>query len=262
MAVNSPVMTSPTRLVSTSVDDRAHALRRVVMFAGLSEAHRRTVAAASQSVQLRRSEVLFLQGTHPSAMYVVVSGVMELSLANADGDRKVLEIIGAGQSLGEAVLFLQRPFPVDARALAATSLVRVPASIIDELIDSDTGFARAMLASMSVRLHNRVRDIEMFTLATARQRVVGFLLGQLASAHDGAERHGECMNQPPLDAGVRDGGIVVLPASKATVASRLGMSPETLSRTLTELAQSGAVVVDGKRLTVPSTDTLAELAAV
>ena len=166
-------------------------------------------------MKLARGEQLFPRGTPASCFYGVVTGLIQLSVSNADGDEKVVEIIRAGQTLGEAMMFLGRSFPVDARALQDTTLLRVPADVIEALFDSEPRFARSVVASLSLRLHSLVADVEMYSLHSATERVVGHLLG-LLDAQPGTTR-------------------VAFAPSKAVVASRLGMKPESLSRAFARL---------------------------
>lgn len=246
-------------------------LSKLAMFSNVDEALLQRVAQDCRRVHVARGDYLFTRGTASRCFYGVESGLIELSLSNSNGETKVLEIISPGQSLGEAVMFLQRPFPVDARSLATTQLLEVPAATVNTLLSRDPHFARTMLASMSLRLHNRVRDIEMFTLNTAKQRTVGFLLGKLAdqTPHTGERVDGmlgDYLNHPPVDtsphdATCNDGGVIELPAAKAKIASRLGMTPETFSRVLAGLAADGQIAQSGRTITITDPAALAAHAA-
>lgn len=253
-----PTPESPTPESPTRLDRIVAVLAKMAMFSSLDQALLQRVAQDCRRIEVARGEHLFTRGTASRCFYGVESGLMELGLSNSEGETKVLEIIGPGQSLGEAVMFLQRPFPVDSRALVKTHLVEVPAATVNTLLSRDPHFARAMLASMSLRLHNRVRDIEMFTLNTAKQRTVGFLLGKLADLEPDTRVDGmlgDYVNHPPVDAPLDrvnrgDGGVIELPAAKAKIASRLGMTPETFSRVLAGLAADGLIVQTGRTITI------------
>jgi hypothetical protein len=68
---------------------------------------------------------------------------------------------------------------VDAVSLVATKVLFVPIDAVDRLLEPDQGFVRALLASMALRLHTMVADIEMYTLRSAMQRFVSFLMREL-----------------------------------------------------------------------------------
>jgi CRP-like cAMP-binding protein len=85
-----------------------------------------------------------------------------------------------------------------------------------------------MLAGISRRLHGLVHDVEVYALHSGLQRVIGYLLRDVeADAASGGE---------PV--------TVSLPVSKATIASRLSLTPEYFSRVLHELEAAGLVRID------------------
>ena len=198
-----------------------------------------TVASRSRRVRVARGECLFVRLTPATCFYGVVSGLVQLSVTSAEGAEKVIEIIRPHQTMGEAVMFLGRPFPVDARALEDSEVIAVPADVIDALFDSEPRFARSVAASLSMRLHSLIRDVEMYSLQPATERVVGHLLGLLAQA--------------PAS------GRVTFAPSKGVVANRLGMKPETLSRVLRDLADAGLVKPSGRGLIIEDAAALAAL---
>lgn len=201
------------------------------LFSRLSAGQLDRVVAGTRPVELGRGQVLFFAGDPCDAFFAVVSGQMKLTLSNPEGLEKVLEIISAGETFGEAVMFAGRPYPVTATALLRTTLITIKASVVLELVEVDTMFARRMLAGMAMRLHTMINDVEDISLHTATQRVVGLLLS-LAGDHPTA------------------GTVVTLPAGKAVVASRLSLKPETFSRTLHDLTAAGLIDVDGAHITV------------
>ena len=84
-----------------------------------------------------------------------------------------------------------------------------------------------MLGHLSQRLHMRIREIEYLTLESATHRLVRMIESRL-----------------PLD---MDGPAEIqLQESRQEIASRLSMKPETLSRILRSLPDSGAIAsMDG-----------------
>lgn len=213
----------------------ADVLAGLPLFGSLDRTQLAGLAAESTRHTLARGELLFPRGTPSHGCYGVMDGLIQLSVSNPQGDAKVLEIVHPGESFGEAVMFLRRPYPVDATAIIASEVVLVPSSVIDSLLARDPAFARTMLAALSARLHTRVLDLEMFTLRTASQRVAAFLLGALA---DG------------------EAGSVKLDSPNHVLASRLAMSPETFSRVLRDLVAAGLIVRTGRTVHVPHVPAL------
>lgn len=187
------------------------------------------VAASVRPRGLARGETLFRAGDPCTAFFCVASGQVKLTLGSPDGGEKILEIVSAGETFGEAVMFAGRPYPVTATALLASELLVVPASTVLDLVAQDPMFARRMLAGMAVRLHTMIDDVHALSLRTGAQRVVGLLLSLAGEA-------------PAA------GTEVTLPAGKAVLASRLNLTPETFSRALRDLSSRGLVRVSGRRV--------------
>ena len=215
-------------MTATSLDIPS-LLQRMPLFSQLADADIRKVACHARERRLTRGAVLFQRGDMPHGFYLVISGQIKLAFSSAQGTEKVVEIVGPMQSFGEAVMFMNAPCPVFAEALTDTVLIHVGQSVVTELIDQDSTFAHKLLAGMAIRLHGLVRDVETYSLRSSAQRVIGYLL-QLADSDRPCE----------LD----------LPTSKQVIASRLNLTPETLSRIFHDLSDAGMITVHGKRITL------------
>ncbi len=204
-------------------------VRRIPLFSELTDSDIERVTRYARERALARGEVLFQRGDQPHGFYFVISGQIKLAFSSPQGTEKVVEIVGPMQSFGEAVLFLEHPYPVFAEALAETRLLHIGQAIVTELIEQDPSFAKKLLAGMAIRLHGLVQDVETYSLRSSTQRVIGYLLQQ-------ADRDTPC--------------DIALPTSKQVIASRLNLSPETLSRIFHDLSENGLITVHGKRITL------------
>lgn len=209
-------------------------LRRLPLFAGLTPEQIEVIGAGSHFTSLARGEVLFHQGDPVRGFFFVLRGQVQLAVSSAEGAEKVVEIVAAGESFGEAVVFEGLRYPVTSTALVATDLLAVSSAAVLDLLDRDPAFARRMLANMAVRLRRLVRDVESYSLRSGVQRVVGFLLHEAQAAGG--------------DAGSGARPTVHLTTSKHVLASRLNLAPETFSRVLRELSAEGLISVEGRRI--------------
>lgn len=217
-------------------------LSRLPLFATIGDEAIAHIAAATREKRLARGEVLFQRGDISRGFHVVVQGQVKLAVSSAQGNEKVVEIVGPQQSFGEAVMFMDRPYLVFAEALIDnTLLLTIAKNAVFELLERDPHFARRMLAGLSMRLHGLVQDVESYTLRSSTQRLIGYLLQHCESfeAEPNAER------------------TIALPTSKQVIASRLNLTPETLSRIFAELSHAGLIAVQGKQITIHDPDRLA-----
>jgi CRP-like cAMP-binding protein len=166
---------------------------------------------------------------------VVVTGQVKLFVLSPGGQEKVVELIGPGQSFGEAIMFTDRPYILGAQSLVDTLLLTVSKDAVIREIERDHRFALRMLAGLSRRMHGLVHDVEAYALHSGLQRVIGFLLRDQAVE--------DCDPAQML--------TVSLPVSKATIASRLSLTPEYFSRVLHELEAHGLIEIDKRDIRIP-----------
>lgn len=211
--------------------DIRQTLASLPLFQQLHESEIAHLAASAREIGLSKGQMLFQKGTLLDGFYVTVYGQIKLAFSSPQGSEKVVSIIEPGQSFGEAMVFMERPSPVLAQALEDSRLLYIAKQSLFAAIDRDSAFARRMLAGLSMRLHSLINDVENYSLRSSTQRLIGFLL-QLA----GAPENG------PIK--------LKLPASKHIIASRLNLTPETLSRVLHSLSESGLITVKGRSIMV------------
>lgn len=199
------------------------------------------VALGTTQQPVARKEMVFHCGDACTGLHAVVYGQIKLSVISPLGEEKVVRLVGPGDSFGEALMFLGKPYFVSAQALSDTLLLHVSkAAIMDEL-RGDPDFACKMLAGMSGRLHALMRDVEAYSLRSGTHRVISYLLAQKAEPDAGNE-----------EAGLR----VQLEAGKKMVASRLNLTPEHFSRILHDLGARGLVEIRGREILIPDRSKL------
>lgn len=212
-------------------------LANLPLFRQLDADEIKNLAQGTFEHRVSKNEILFQKGDPPHGFYVVAYGQIKLSFPSVNGAEKVVEIIGPGQSFGEAVMFMEKPYPVSAQALADTLVLHIAKPAIFAVIERGPEFARKMLAGMSIRLHGLIHDVEAYSLRSGMQRMIGFLLEQ---PH----------NITP------NGMEIELPACKSVVASRLNLTPETLSRILHTLSEQALLSVHGRTIIVHDAERL------
>ena len=210
-------------------------LSHVPMFRGLSSDDIARIATATTQVHAERGEILFQRGDACTGFHYVAYGQVKLAVSTPAGAEKVMHIFGPGRTFGEAVMFSGNAYPVTATALADTLLLHIRRQAFCAELERDPDLAFRLLASLSLRLHVMVRDVEAMTLHSACQRVIGYL----------ASLEGEA-----------DGGAVMLPAQKSLVASKLNLTPEYFSRILHDLSSEGLIRVEGRRIEILRRDAL------
>ena len=205
-------------------------LRNLPLFRDLSAGEVDRIAASTSQVRMPTGSILFRKGDSCAGFHVVVYGQVKLAFGASDGSEKVVEILGPGQSFGEAVMFLDKPYAVFAETLTDSLLVHVGRAVILQELERSPDFARRMLGGLAHRLHRIVGDLEGYSLKSGTQRVIGYLLRDVAGGQTGRTAE------------------VTLPATKSVIASRLSITREHFSRILHELSDSGLIKVSGRNI--------------
>ncbi len=230
-----------TAVLDTRRFDIVRYLARLPLFSDADEQSLQNLGAGSVLRHFERGQLVFQQGDPCEHFHVIAGGQVKLLVASPAGQEKIVEIIGAGGSFAEALMFLGKPCMVSAQALVDTLLVSVSRQVVMAELARDPQLSLRMLAGLSRRLHGLVQDVQAYALQNGVQRVIGYLLNP---------RDGDA-----TDNGAR--GTVSLPVSKAVLASRLSLTPEYFSRVLRELEDAGLIRVDRRDIHILDASRLA-----
>ena len=212
------------------------------LFSDLSPAELSRIAEGCQVRRLARGDTIFRFGEPCEEFHVVVMGQVKLFAISPAGQEKVIELVGPGQSFAEALMFTSKPYILNAQALANTLLLTVSKYAMLNEIEKDSRFSLRLLAGISRRLHGLVHDIESGALHSGMQRVIGYLLRE----------------HQPDESAPENVFTVSLPVSKATIASRLSLTPEYFSKVLHELEQERLIEIDKRDIRIVDVQRLAK----
>lgn len=208
----------------------ANRLSEFYMFSELQQAQIDQLVTGTRLLDAPRGTMLFNRGDRAHGFYLLLEGQVKLGVISPQGDEKVIGLIQPGQSFGEAVLFLERSFPIYAQATLDSKVLLITRDAIFDILDNDVTVVRRMLAGISARNRQLVNDIESISLQNSTQRLIGYLLQISADSPNPAR--------------------VQLPANKLTIASMLNITPETLSRVMLRLNNAGLIEVNGKEIVI------------
>jgi CRP-like cAMP-binding protein len=213
----------------------------LALFSDLSLIELNRVAEGCKVRRLVRGETIFSYGEPCEEFHVVVMGQVKLFAISPAGQEKVIELIGPGNSFAEALMFTEKPYILNAQALVPTLLLTVSKHCMLMEIERDFRFSLRMLSGISRRLHGLVHDIESGVLHSGMQRVIGYLLRELQA---------EACNNKSIQ-------TVSLQVSKATIASRLSLTPEYFSKILHQLEAENLIEISKRDIHITDASALA-----
>jgi CRP-like cAMP-binding protein len=179
--------------------------------------------------RLDAGSALFHQGDVADRFYLLLEGQMTLTRVLPEGQEKLVEVISPGQSFAEAYLFSgARAYPVTANAFKPSSLISLDGPHYRRVLEEQPKACLELLTSLSVRLNQRLNEIDTLTLGNASRRVVRYL----------------CQEQE------QGNGQIQLSVPKRMIASQLGIQPETFSRILHRLIDAGLIAMERRVIRV------------
>ena len=218
-------------------------LANLPLFKDFASEDLQRIAAGAIRVLAPRGRTVFRRGDPCAGIYAVLFGHLKLALHASQGGERVIDLLGPGQTAGEAAVFLDQPYVATAETLEDSALVLISKATVLAEVDRQPAFARQIITSLSGRVYRRIRDLESFTLCSATHRVASYLLDDL-----------------PRPA-VNDTACVTLPAAKGVIASRLNLTQEHFSRILRDFSTAGLIEVNGRSIMISDADGLRECVA-
>ena len=190
------------------------------------------IGAAGQPVSIMRGHALFSAGDAADGVFVIVSGMVRTSMMLSDGRRQIIGFHEAGDVLG---VTLAKQHSLSAEAVNATRLQTVNRIWLQGILGLQPHLCLSLIPLASRSMDAARRHLVLLGRMTARERLCTFLLERLKG----------------------EAGIIELPMSRGDIADYLGLTIETVSRTITQLRLEGVIeaaaareveIADRKRL--------------
>jgi CRP/FNR family transcriptional regulator, anaerobic regulatory protein len=177
--------------------------------------------AATSRVQKSPGEILFVEGDVADKVYEVAQGMVRLYKMLPDGRRQITGFLTTGDLLGLAP---ERTYVYTADALTQVTLCHYTRAAVERLIDELPGFARQLLNVASHELQAAQNQMLLLGRKSACEKVASFLLTM-------ARRNGGNRVE------------VTVPMTRNDMADYLGLTVETVCRTLTRMRQEDVIAI-------------------
>lgn len=216
---------------------------RVPIFAHLGRAEQIEVHTLARPRRAAAGERLYGEGERVASLLVVNSGRLRLTKANREGAEQLIRVLEPGDFIGVESFLTGAAPGHSATAMSESVLCEFRHDDLGDLLKNFPQVGAAMLGSLAEQLARTEERLATQTLEPVEGRVADYLLGLPSEPHE-------------------RGLLVALPLSKKDIASYLGTTPETLSRTLRALADAGVIETESARaIVVRNPVALGELAS-
>ncbi len=210
----------------------AKLLEQIPLFSETSLEDLELVARHTDELVCGKGSYLFREGDKAESLYVLLSGLVQMTARGPEGQQTVIEILYPGDTFILAAVITGKRFLMTAEVVKSARVLRISGTKLIELIRHGGDFGLRMLATLSTQYRSMVRQVKNQRLRTTSQRVAAFLLDLAYDQGRGENR-------------------ITLPHNKKMLAALLGMSQEGLSRTFTALRQEG-VSIENKQVHIES----------
>jgi len=201
-------------------------IRQLDLFARASEKIFNDLVGVSFLQRFPPKVELVRQDEYADFLYVLIEGQVEL-YATSGPRETVIEVLDPIALFIVAAMLKDERCLVSARTLSACRALMIPVEKVRLAMETDINFMRAVLFDMARRYRRGVKEVKNLKLRTSVERLANWLL-----------RVRDLQNR---------GNYIDLPYEKRILASRLGMTPENLSRGFATLSEQG-IKVDGSRI--------------
>ncbi|MGC0142791.1 Crp/Fnr family transcriptional regulator [Pseudactinotalea sp. Z1732] len=217
---------------------------QVPLFHGLSFDDQVKVADVATPTSVDAGEQVYAAGSDTSQLMVVHTGAVKVSRVDAEGREQILRVLGPGEFVGESAFLTGARPDHFTTALEPSSMCVFRHADLGRLVAAHPSIGMRMLQEVSRRLAQTETRLASVISGDVTSRLAEYVLSL----------HGTT---------TEDGVVVELPLAKKDIASLLDTTPESLSRQLRKLQQSGIAHTQGARgLIIHDIDALMDLAAV
>ncbi|WP_062141295.1 Crp/Fnr family transcriptional regulator [Acetobacter cerevisiae] len=213
---------------------------------GIDDTELAILAQASKRLTLPPGTAMIEEGTPALSFFNVTSGTVKLFKSLPDGRRQITGFADVGHFLG---LTTAKTYSFGAETVDTVQVCRFLRPQLETLLTDYPQFERRLLDEVTDELAEAQEQMLLLGRKTARERVASFLLNRMMPA-------------APSGQGKTEGRLVSLPMTRVDIADYLGLTIETVSRTISALRREQTITgTDNHGIRVLSVTRLRDLAS-
>lgn len=196
-------------------------LEHIPLFEGLDADILQQLGQFASVRNVSSSTLLYQEGDPPDHLYILLSGLVEL-FTGLQGRHSAILILWPPEPFLAAAALTEEPYLMSARTLGSARLMVLEAAAVRAAAARSAELSNRFTQLLAGQFRMVVRGIKDLRVRSGPCRVGAFLLRLVKEAGED--------------------GFADLPISKGVLASRLGLTPESLSRALGTLKDHGLTV--------------------
>ncbi|WP_312339886.1 Crp/Fnr family transcriptional regulator [Anaerospora hongkongensis] len=219
-------------------------LKKMPVFADLPDAQLKDLYQITTERKYRKGSVIFLEGEQGEGFHYLQSGKVKIVKMTDDGREHIINILSPGDLFAEVLLFNNRDYPATAIAVEESKVGVIKNTDLERLILGNNLLALQLIKALSQRLLFAQQKIKNLALHDVTARTAETLLRL------GTE-HGRILTNGQIE--------ITLDLSRQDLASLVGTTRETVTRTLSSLKKDKIIDFDIHKITIIEPNKLKRL---
>ncbi|WP_336962071.1 Crp/Fnr family transcriptional regulator [Chryseobacterium contaminans] len=187
-------------------------------------------SAGAEIRDYKPTENIFSEGDTPHYYYQIITGEVKLNNYNEEGKEFIQNFLSAGQSCGESILFIDKPYPMNAEAVTECSVLRLHKSAFFDLLNTSPKLCMKVSRFLSQRLYYKFVMMLNISSQNPSTRLKG-LMNYLKSFQD---------DESPYS--------FMVPLTRQQMASLTGLCVETAIRTIKHMEKDKILRIENRKI--------------
>lgn len=218
-------------------------LNEIPVFSDLTEEQLRQIETCTTARLYRKGMIIFMEGQPGEGFHYIQQGRVKIVKISDDGREHIIHLLDEGDIFAGVVLFNTAPYPATAVALEDCQIGMIKNSDLEQLALHNNALAMHLIKAINQRL------------LYAQQKIANLAL------HDVTARTAEVLLRLGKEKGRRNAGgqiTIEMALSRQDLASLVGTTRETVTRTLSSLKKGKVIDFDGSTMVILDETALME----
>jgi CRP/FNR family transcriptional regulator len=184
--------------------------------------------------------ILFVEKQNARGVFLLCQGEVKLSISSREGKTVIVRIAKPGEILGLQAVLSGTPYEVTAETLHASQIVFVYREEFLRFIASHADANQNTMKQLTAQYQSACEQLRTVSLGCSPHEKLAKLL----------------LDWPTQDPSAKDGTRIKMPLTHEEIAECIGVTRETVSRTLGEFKNRRLVSVQGSTFVIPNRTAL------
>jgi CRP/FNR family cyclic AMP-dependent transcriptional regulator len=209
-------------------------MRAEGFFCDLSAAAMADLSAIRSQATYPAGAVLFLEKQNPRGVFMLCAGQVKVSISSSEGKTLILRIAKAGETLGLMATLSGAPYEVTAETLHPCQVAFIRCDDFIRFVEKYPEVSRAVAAQLSGLYRRACSQLRTVGLSSSAPEKLARLLLEWSAGLKGSKPDSQ----------------IKVPLTHEEIASHIGTTRETVTRTLSNFKQRRLVTLQGSTLLI------------